>query len=121
LFLFRLHKLAVGLLPLLPFSLALALGGVALSIYALVGSGASPSPLLGLALILTLWALLLFAFIRLFQTIPAPVLPQDRFFERLWSRTRLLLYHLLALGVVVLGLSLISMSLKLIAATAAAA
>ena len=115
--LFRLHKLAQRLQPLLPWCLVLASCCVALVVVLLFRSGAVPSPALAIALALALWALLLFAFIRLFQTIPPPVLPKDSWFERWRSRAKLLLYHLLAAGVLTLGLALISISLKLLSAT----
>lgn len=73
---------------------------------------------LSLALGLSVWAILLFAFIRLFQSIPPPVLPKDRWHERLWTRCRLALYHVLAFGVVAIALVLVSMSLKLASAVA---
>jgi len=112
--LFRLHKLALELRPLLPFCYLLGFGGTVLTGYLLFREAASSSQLLGIALGLTVWALLLFAFIRLFQSIPPPVLPGDTFLERLWSRCKLALYHVLALAVVIIGVVLLSMSLKLI-------
>ena len=66
------------------------------------------------AIVLTLWSLLFFAFIQLFQKIPAPVLPKDRFIERLRSHVKLGLYQLLAFGVAALGIVLVTMSLKLL-------
>jgi hypothetical protein len=118
LLLFRLHKLALELRPLLPFCYLLGFGGAALTLYLLFRQSASSSQLLSVALGLTVWALLLFAFIRLFQSIPSPVLPGDSFFERLWSRCKLALYHVLALAVVIISVVLLSMSLKLLSITA---
>lgn len=115
--LFRLHKLALRLRPLLPWCLVLASCCSALVVVLLFRGGVLPSPALAIVLALALWALLLFAFIRLFQTIPPPVLPKDTWFERLRSRGQLVLYHLLAAGVLTLGLMLISISLKLLSAT----
>lgn len=115
--LFRLHKLALELRPLLPLCYLLGFSGAVLSTYLLFREASSSSQLLGVALGLTVWALLLFAFIRLFQSIPAPVLPGDSFLERLWSRCKLALYHMLALGVVIIGAVLLSMSLKLLSIT----
>lgn len=112
--LFRLHKFALRLRPLQPWSLVLVLVSIVLASVELFEDGVNPSLTLGIVLALALWALLLFAFINLFQTIPAPVLPKDTWFERLRSRTKLALYHLLAFGVLVVGLMLISMSLKLL-------
>ncbi len=114
----RFHRLALRLLPLLSFCLVLACGGVVLSGVALLRSGASPSPLLAIGLLLALWALLLLAFIRLFQRIPPPVLPKDTFLERLRARCKLALYHLLAFAVCGVGLVLVSLSAKLLSATA---
>lgn len=85
-----------------------------MTLYLIVRDGSGEAESLALALSVTLWALMLFAFIRLFQSIPAPVLPQDSFFERLAARCKLALYQLLALGVAGLGLVLVVMSLKLL-------
>jgi cytochrome b561 len=114
LILYRLHKLALELRPVLPFCYLLGFGGAAFTAYLLFRESAHSSQWLGVALGLTVWALLLFAFIRLFQSIPPPVLPGDSFFERLWSRCKLALYHVLAFGVVIIGVVLLSMSLKLL-------
>src|SRR5690606_377527 len=99
---------------LLPWCLGLGVAGVGLSAYALIEPSSPHSALLRLSLLLTLWSLMLFSFIRLFQEIPPPVLPKDRFLERLRARVKLGLYQLLALGVVVLGVVLLGASLKLL-------
>ena len=104
--LFRLHKFALHLRPLQPWCLLLVLVSILLASIELAEGGVKPSLTLGIGLALALWALLLFAFINLFQTIPAPVLPKDTWFERLRSRTKLALYHLLALAVLAVGLML---------------
>jgi hypothetical protein len=114
LLLWRLHKLALELRPFLPLCYFLGFGGSGLTLYLVFGDKAASSQLLGVVLGLTVWALLLFAFIRLFQSIPSPVLPGDSFFERLLSRCKLALYHLLAVGVLLMGLALGAMSLKLL-------
>ena len=113
-FLFRLHKLANHLLPLRTGCLLLALTGILSSVFALLSAQDQSSPLLRIAILVTLWSLLLFAFIQLFKKIPAPVLPKDPFVDRLRGHVKLGLYRLLALGVAALGLTLVSMSLKLL-------
>jgi hypothetical protein len=113
-FLFRLHKLAQQLRSLRIGCLLAALAGVVLSVFALLRADDAASALLRIAIVLTLWSLLCFAFIQLFQNIPAPVLPKDRFIERLRGHIKLGLYQLLALCVATLGVLLISMSLKLL-------
>ncbi len=112
--LFQLHRLAQQLLPLRIGCLLFALTGVLTSVFVLLRAEDEASPLLRIAIVLTLWSLLFFAFIQLFQHIPAPVLPKDRFMDRLRSHVKLGLYQLLALGVATLGIMLISMSLKLL-------
>ena len=81
--------------------------------FTLLGTENQAPLLLRVAIVMTMWSLLLFAFIQLFQTIPAPVLPKDRFVERLRSRIKLGLYQLLAVAVVAVGAMLVSMSVKL--------
>jgi cytochrome b561 len=113
----RLHKFALQLRPLLPWCYLVGFGSAAVATAVLFQENGS-TQVLGIALGLSVWALLLFAFIRLFQTIPPPVLPKDSFLERLWSRARLGLYQLLALAVLIIGLVLVAMSLKLLSASA---
>lgn len=91
-------------------------GAAALVLVLLFRDGDSQQ-LLAIALGVTVWALMLFAFVRLFQAIPPPVLPKDSFFERLRSRIKLALYHLLAVGVAIVGVALAGMSLKLLSAS----
>lgn len=110
--LYRLHRLALQLAPLRPWCLALAIPGLALIVYALTAPDAN-GPVLRLALVFTLWVLLLFAFLSLFRDIPPPVLPHDRWWERLHTRLRLAACHLLVLLVALTGLGLLSISLKL--------
>ena len=113
-FLFRLHKFAKTLLPLRGACLIFAMVGVLTGAYSLFREATIDSPSLRIAIVLTLWSLLLFAFIQLFQKIPAPVLPKDRLVERLRSHVKLGLYQLLALGVAGLGIVLVTMSFKLL-------
>jgi hypothetical protein len=113
-FLFRLHKFAKTLLPLRKFCVLIALAGVLTGAYALLRTDSIESPLLRIAIVLTLWSLLLFAFIQLFQNIPAPVLPKDRFIDRMRSYVKLGLYQLLALGIAALGIILVTTSFKLL-------
>ncbi len=113
--LYQLHTLALRLLPLRPWCLAGATLGIVLTAYALFESGDSPPLLLRLSLALTLWMLMLFSFLSLFQRIPSPVLPHDPWWERVKSRTHLAFYHLLALLVALTSIILLSMSLKLLA------
>jgi hypothetical protein len=113
-FLFRLHKFARMLLPLRRWCLVFVMAGVLTGGYALLQEATIDSPSLRIAIVLTLWSLLLFAFIQLFQKIPAPVLPKDRLLERLRSHVKLGLYQLLAFGVAALGILLVTMSFKLL-------
>jgi hypothetical protein len=112
-FLFRLHKFARTLLPLRKWFMIFAMLGVLVSAVVLLREARMDSPLLRITIVLTLWSLLLFAFIQLFQNIPAPVLPKDRFIERLRSHVKLGLYQLLALGIAALGIVMVTMSFKL--------
>lgn len=112
--LYRLHRIARRLLPLRSACMALACGGAALTGFALLTTRHFSGLLLSIAILLTLWPLMLFACIQLFQHIPAPVLPLDKPLERLRSSVRLWLYHLLAALVGALGLVLLSMSMKLL-------
>lgn len=113
--LYRLHTLALRLWHLRSWCLAGALLGVLLAGYALLQNGDEPTLLLRLALVLTLWALLLFSFLSLFRFPPPLLLPHDRLWERVRTRFRLVGYHLLAAMVAFTGLTLLSMSLKLMA------
>jgi phosphoglycerol transferase MdoB-like AlkP superfamily enzyme len=112
--LLRLHRLARWLRPLLPWCHAIGFGAAALALYLVFRDDSGATQLLAVALGVTVWALMLFAFIRLFQSIPAPVLPGDSFLERLRARCKLGLYQLLALSVLLVSLALVVMSLKLL-------
>jgi hypothetical protein len=113
--LFALHRLALRLLVLRPICLLLAAAGLASGVHAALQDGELWSWQLRLSLILAFWALLLFAFLQLFRTLPPPVLPQLGFLERCRDRLRLLLYQGLALLVVALSVLLLNMSFKLLA------
>lgn len=114
--LLRLHRLALRLRPFLPLCYVLGFGGAVLALWLILRDDTSPA-LLNLALGVTIWSLMLFAFIRLFQAIPPPVLPGDSFFVRLRARCKLALYHLLAIGIAIVGIVLAGMSLKLLSAS----
>lgn len=115
--LLHLHRLARRLRPVLPLCFGAACVGIALALFLLLRAEPS-TELLSLALGLSVWAILLYAFIQLFQSIPPPVLPKDRWIERAWGRCRLALYHVLAVAVLIIALVLVSMSLKLASAIA---
>jgi hypothetical protein len=112
--LYRLHLLARLLLPLRPWCLGLAGLAASLAGYALLKSGNSPTLLLRLSLVLALWLLLSYACIGLFQQLPPPVLPLDRWWQRAYTRLRLLCYQCLALLMGFTSLVLLSLSLKLL-------
>lgn len=114
--LLRLHRLALRLQAWRPVCIVLALAGIGLIGHELLVDRPQAPAYLNLAIVLTLWGLMLFAFIQLFQRIPAPVLPKDSFVERLRSRCKLACYHLLALAVTLTGAMLVSISVKLVAA-----
>lgn len=112
--LYRLHKIALALLPLTTASLLLTALGSTMVVLTLMTDSDAQSPLLRVAILFTLWNLMVFAFVRLFQAIPPPVLPQLGWLEKCWMRCKLGFYYLLALAVIVTGLGLISLSLKLL-------
>ena len=89
----------------------LGVGGVFVSLFLAAGNYGH---LLEPSLVVTLWGMMLFAFVQLFQQIPPPVLPQDDFITRVGSRLILALYSLLALLVVLVTLVLLWMSYRLI-------
>jgi hypothetical protein len=112
--LFRLHKIALALLPMTTFSLVLTALGVGMVVLTLLTESDAQSPLLRVALLFTMWNLLVFAFVRLFQAIPAPVLPHLGWLEKAWIRCKLAFYYLLAFAVIATGLGLLSLSFKLL-------
>lgn len=114
--LLRLHRLAVVLRPLLRLCRLTGFAAAAVAIVLLLRDDA-PTAWLSIALGLSLWALMLDAFIRLFQAIPPPVLPQDNFLDRMQTRVQLALYHLLAIAVVLMAVALVAMSVKLASAS----
>ena len=114
--LLRLHRLALWLRPVLRLCRFVGFGAAVIAVVLLLRDD-MPAAWLSIALGLSLWALMCDAFIRVFQSIPPPVLPQDSFGERLIARLRLALYHALAISVVLIAVALVAMSLKLISAS----
>jgi hypothetical protein len=112
--LFRLHKIALALLPLTAASLLLTALGCGMVVLTLLTDSAAQSPLLRVAILFTLWNLMVFAFVRLFQAIPPPVLPQLGWLEKAWLRCKLGFYYLLALTVIATGIGLVTLSVKLL-------
>ncbi|MDR2212640.1 MAG: hypothetical protein LBE21_03310 [Pseudomonadales bacterium] len=111
---FRLHQLARRLWPLRRACLALVLvSAVMLMFFTLSETPAAPSRGLRLSLLFTLWMLLLYSFIHVFQRIPSPVLPALPWWERARQRVYLWCYYLLAVCVLVAALLLVNVSLKL--------
>lgn len=113
--LLHLHRLALWLRPLLRLCRIVGFAAAAIAIGLLLRNGAS-SAALAVTLGLSLWALMLDAFIRLFQSIPPPVLPHDNVVERSIARLRLAAYRVLAFSVVLVALALVAMSIKLVSA-----
>ena len=107
------QRIALFLSPLRPWCLGLALMGGICAGFALGGHDNAQAIGLRLSILFTLWMLMTHACIKLFQDIPSPVLPGLNWWERLRQRLHLWSYHLLALGVLVVSLSLISLTLKL--------
>ena len=112
--LYRLHRVALALQPLSKACIFLTLLGAGMVVLALLDTTETQSSLLRIAILFTLWNLMIFAFVRLFQHIPPPVLPQLGWLEKLWLRCQIGFYYLLAFGVLGIGLSLVSLSLKLL-------
>ena len=112
--LFTLHKLALRLRWSNPLGILLALSGlVGVFISLFVGNGRY-GQWLEPALVLVLWGMMLYSFLRLFQRIPPPVLPHDDFLTRLGNRMVLGLYTLLAFLVILVSAVLVWMSARLI-------
>jgi len=109
-----LHKLARHMRWCSPIALLLTGGGLAGVFASLFTGNGSLGHLLEPSLVLTLWGMMLFSFIRLFQHIPPPVLPHDDFMTRLGTRIILAFYTLLAFLVVLVAVVLIWMSIRLI-------
>jgi hypothetical protein len=111
--LLTLNRLALRLLPLrTPSAIVTALGWAAL-VWVLVNGERAYSFFLRATLTATLWALLLFAFISLFRTLPVPPLPALKWHERLLARIRVALFQLVTFAFIALVLLVCAISLKL--------
>ena len=108
------HNLARRLHWSRPVAVLLSITGLAGTAASLFVSGGSLGHLLEPSLVLTLWGMMLYATLQLFQTIPPPVLPHDNFLTRLGTRIILALYSLLAFLVVLLTCVLVWLSFRLI-------
>lgn len=112
--LLTLHKIARRLVWCRFLALVLAAVGITGTVASLFAGKGNLSSLLEPSLVLTLWGMMLFAFIQLFRRIPPPVLPHDSFMTKLGTRIVLAGYTLLAFLVVIVTCTLFWMSLKLI-------
>ena len=112
-FLYYLQRIARTLLPLRPWCLWGALAGGICAFWTLVQVNNPHATLLRISLLFTLWMLMTHAYIKLFQDIPSPVLPGLSWWERWRQKAGLWGYQLLGIGVLLVGLSLFSLSIKL--------
>ena len=111
--LLALHQWALRLLPLRLASMTLAGLSWLVLAFLLLDETDSHALSIRLLLILSLWALLLFAFISLFKTAPPVVLPALSWHQRLLSRLQHLLYWAMAFSYLVLVAAVIGLSVKL--------
>ena len=112
--LFTLHKIAQSIKWCRSLTVVLVIAGLAGVAMSLFAASGSLGHLLEPALVLTLWGMMLFSFIQLFQNIPPPVLPHDDFLTRLGTRFILAGYTILAFLVLVVTCILLWMSFRLI-------
>lgn len=112
--LFTLHRIARHMRWARPVAVVLGCSGLAGIAVSLFAAGGSLGHLLEPFLVLTLWGMMLFSFLQLFQRIPPPVLPHDDFLTRLGTRIVLGLYTLLAGLVVIISCVLVWLSYRLI-------
>lgn len=111
---FFLHRWAQRLLPLRLPGFAVAVGGILLLVAMMMGQRDPHDASLRLALIATLWALLLTAFLHLFRRPPPVVLPLLPLHEQLTTRMLRWLYRIVAAGFLALVVSVCGLTLKLL-------
>lgn len=112
-FLLSLNRLALRLQPLRTAAAVTTGIGWAVMVWILVAGKEEHSLLLRVTLVVTLWSLLLVAFISLFQTLPPPLLPALKWHERLLLRVRIWVFQLMGLMFLALVLSIAGISVKL--------
>ena len=112
--LLTLHRIAKSIKWCRSLAVVLAIAGLAGVAISLFAASGSLGHLLEPALVLTLWGMMLFSFIQLFQRIPPPVLPHDDFLTKLGTRFILAGYTILAFLVLVVTCILLWMSFRLI-------
>lgn len=112
--LLTLNKAAIRLLPLRTACAIVTAMGWLVLVWIMVKSAEENSLLLRLTLVITLWSLLLVAFISLFQAVPPPPLPALKWHERLGMRLRLSLHYFMAIAFLALALSVLGITAKLI-------
>lgn len=108
------HNLARRLRWSRPVAVLLAVAGLAGVAASLFAGDGSLGHLLEPSLVLTLWGMMLYATLHLFQHIPPPVLPHDDFLTKLGTRIVLALYTLLAFLVLLITAVLAWMSFRLV-------
>lgn len=108
------HRIALKLQHIRHLCLAFAVLGFAIAAYCIADAPVDHSSTLRSSIIFTVWMLMLFTFITLFQHIPPPVLPGLGLFERAAARLRLWFFQLLGITVILLSLMLLGTSFKLL-------
>lgn len=109
-----LHRLATSLSGFKPLVIAGILIFSALAVFGLFTTTPETESLLNSSILGTIWTLLIFSFLQLFQSIPPHPATADGFFKSLCLRTKRGLYYLLSLLMISTTLALLWMSLRLI-------
>lgn len=111
----RLEKLAAALAPFRALAYLVGIGCAALALYALLGAPQQQGDLLLIpGLLGTLWALLFVVLIGFFRRVPAPADAGDPFLRRLKARCHRFLYIVLGVLFIVLSLTLLGISFRLV-------
>ena len=110
----KLHQIAMRLRFMRIPGLVVGIGSAALTVYLLLSNSQATNDYLELFILMTLWGLMLFAYIELFQKIPSPVLPHDSFLERIVTRLKLFAYGVLGALVILASIMLFWLSFRLI-------
>lgn len=109
-----LHKLALRLIWIKPVCIVVAVLGVLATAVAVFIDTPFWQSALEPSVVMTLWGMMLYAFVQLFRAVPEPAQPNDKFFRKLTAWIKRFLYSVLAVLVIVLTLTLLWLSVRLL-------
>jgi hypothetical protein len=110
----RLHQIAIRLIAFKPLVIFGILLFSILTMISLITTNPESDSFLNASILGTIWTLLLYSFLQLFQSIPRLPDASDGFFKSIIVKIKRGLYFLLSLAIIMTTIALLWMSFRLI-------